>query len=121
MIDSLIFLAFFLWRVILFHDSLLATPEFGRDGLIPVVLELIRHHFWFWLSDTTTTTYASLRHHHLLTSVILLRVILRGIIFLELDCLIMCCPNIEESICRIFFKNFLHFRSLPGAHARLAA
>jgi hypothetical protein len=58
MINILIF-AFLLWWVILFQDSLLIATELGRDGLIPVVLELIRHHFRFRLSYATTT-YASL-------------------------------------------------------------
>jgi hypothetical protein len=75
MINILIVVAFFLWRVILFKDSLLAATELGRDGLIPAVLILIWHHFRFRLSNATTT-YTSLRHHHLLTPVIMFSVIL---------------------------------------------
>jgi hypothetical protein len=108
MINILIVFSFFLWRVILFQDSLLAATKLGRDGLIPVVLELIRHHFRFRLSDATPT-YASLRHHHLLSPVIMFSVILRGIIFLELDFLVMCSPNVKDGVCWILFKNFLHF------------
>jgi hypothetical protein len=33
----------------------------------------------------------------------------------------MCSPNVKEGICWILFKNFLHFRTLPGTHAGLAA
>ena len=121
MIDVLIVIAFFLWRVILFQDSLLTTTELSRDGLIPAVLDLIWHNFWLRLSDAATTTYTSLRHHHLLTPVIIFSVILRSIIFLELYCLVMCSPNVKEGICWILFKNFLHFRTLPGTHAGLAA